>query len=340
MKNHHHNINILFTSAGRRVELIELFKQALKDLNLPGNIVVADCQSNIPTAFYADRYEEVPRIERPDYIHHLLKICQKHHIKLLVPLIDPELNLLALHREKFALLGVTVLISSSLTNQICFDKRNTAKFFQQIGVKTPAILEPNKILGNSEAQYPFLIKPANGSNSVGVTVVNNPKELTFFQDYIPNAIVQELMQGEEYTLDVLVDFKGRVRCVVPRLRLATRGGEISKGITVKNPQIIAAGAKVVNSLPGTVGCITVQCFLLPEGEIVFIEINPRFGGGVPLSIKAGANYPKWILQMLLNEKNIDFDGWQDGIVMLRHDESVFYQHENASQLINNDTNQI
>lgn len=330
MKNNHHNI--LFTSAGRRVELIELFRQALKDLNLKGNIVVADCQSNIPTALHADRYEEMPRIESPDYIYHLLKICQKHDIKLLVPLIDPELNLLALHREKFARLGVTVLICSSQTNHICFDKRNTEKFFQQIGVKSPTILDPDKILSDCQAQYPFLVKPADGSSSVGVTVVNNPKELAFFKDYIPNAIVQELLRGEEYTLDVLVDFEGRVRCVVPRLRLATRAGEISKGITVKNPQIIAAGAKVVNSLPGTVGCITVQCFLLPNGEIAFIEINPRFGGGVPLSIEAGANYPKWILQMLLNDKNIAFDDWQDGIVMLRHDESIFYQHKNASQL--------
>ena len=325
MKNNYRSINILFTSAGRRVELIELFRQALNNLNLAGNIVVADRQSNIPTAFYANYYEKVPGIDCPDYIHHLLKICQKHSIKLLVPLIDPELNLLALHREEFTRIGVTVLTCSSQTNQISFDKRNTAKFFQQIGVKSPAILDPDKILSDRQAKYPFLIKPAKGSSSVGVTVVNNHKELAFFKDYIPNAIVQELMRGEEYTLDVLVDFKGKVKCVVPRLRIATRGGEISKGITVKNHQIITAGAKVVNSLPGTIGCITVQCFLLPNGEIVFIEINPRFGGGVPLSIKAGANYPQWILQMILGEQNITFNDWQEGIVMLRHDESVFYQ---------------
>lgn len=319
------NFNILFTSAGRRVELIELFKKALDDLSLTGNVVVADYQSNIPTAFVADYYEEVPRIDRPDYIQYLLKICQKHDIKLLVPLIDPELNLLALHQKEFERLGVTVLVCSSQANQICFDKRNTARFFQQIGIKSPLILDPNQILRDRHARYPFLIKPATGSCSVGVTVVNNARELAFFKDYISNAIVQEFIFGQEYTLDVLVDFEGQVRCVVPRLRIATRGGEISKGITVKNPQIIAAGERVVRSLPGVVGCITVQCFLLANGEIIFIEINPRFGGGVPLSIKAGANYPKWILQMLLKENNIAFDDWQDGIVMLRHDESIFYR---------------
>ena len=325
MKKQCSNINILFTSSGRRVELIELFKKALDNLGLTGNIIVADCQSNIPTAFVADHYEEVPRIDRPDYIQYLLKICEKHEIALLVPLIDLELNLMASHREKFARMGVTVLVCSSQTNQICFDKRNTAQFFQQIGVSSPRILDPNQILGDRQAKYPYLIKPANGSCSQGVTIIHNARELEFFKDYISNAIVQELIHGQEYTLDVLVDFKGRVKCVVPRLRVATRGGEISKGITVKNSQIIAAGKKVVAALPGTIGCITVQCFLLPNNEIIFIEINPRFGGGIPLSIEAGADYPKWILQMLLQDNNINFDDWQDGIVMLRHDESIFYR---------------
>lgn len=323
------NINILFTSSGRRVELIELFKKALDNLSLTGNIVVADYQSNIPTAFVADYYEEVPRIDRPNYIQHLLKICRKHEIELLVPLIDPELNLLALHREKFTQMGVTILVCSSKTNQICFDKRNTAKFFRQIGVTSPQILDPDQILSDRHARYPFLIKPANGSSSQGVTLIHNAKELEFFKDYIPNAIVQELIHGQEYTLDVLVDFEGRVKCVVPRLRVATRGGEISKGITVKDPQIIAAGTKIVESLPGTIGCLTLQCFLLPSGEVIFIEINPRFGGGVPLSIAAGADYPKWILQMLLQDNSIDFGDWQDGIAMLRHDESIFYRFDRA-----------
>ena len=49
------------------------------------------------------------------------------------------------------------------------------------------------------------------------------------------------MAGQEYTLDILTDFAGRVRCVVPRLRIETRAGEVSKGMTVKNQTLIAAG---------------------------------------------------------------------------------------------------
>ncbi len=321
-------VNILFTSSGRRVELIKSFKQSLDNLNLKGKIIVADYNRYISTAVIADIYEPVPRVSNPNYIHRLKEICQKYDIKLLIPLIDTELYQLSLHRQSFAELGVKILVSSPETNEICLDKRKTNSFFQQIGVQTPAILDPEPILANLKSQYPLLVKPANGSSSIGVTIVNNAKELEFFKDYIPNAIIQELLTGKEYTLDILIDFTGRVRCVVPRLRIETRAGEISKGITVKDRDIMAAGKRVAEALPGAIGCINIQCFQLPNNEIIFIEINPRFGGGIPLSIKAGAYYPEWILKMLLKQDlAIKIDDWQEGVIMLRHDESIFIESE-------------
>ncbi len=126
----------------------------------------------------------------------------------------------------------------------------------------------------------------------------------------------------------MADFPGKVRCVVPRLRIETRAGEISKGITVKNPLLIAAGKTVVEALPGAVGCITVQCFLTPDDQIKFIEINPRFGGGFPLSFEAGADFPRWIIEMMLGrEADISIDGWKDGVVMLRYDDAIFVTKE-------------
>jgi carbamoyl-phosphate synthase large subunit len=68
-------------------------------------------------------------------------------------------------------------------------------------------------------------------------------------------------------------------------------------------------------------------FLTGDGKIKFVEINPRFGGGVPLSIKAGANFPKWILQESLGEKtNIRFNGFKDNLIMLRYDGEVWLEN--------------
>lgn len=317
-------LNILFTSAGRRVALIENFKKSLALLGISGLIVTTDLKKNAPASFIADAHELVPRVTDSNYISKLKYICQKYQIKLLVPLIDTELNIISLHRQELEAIGVTVLVSSTETNEICFDKRNTYNFFKSVGIFTPEIINPEEILADSKAKYPFFLKPADGSCSIGVTKITNAKELEFFKNYIPNAIVQEFVDGEEYTLDILVDFQGQVRCVVPRLRMETRAGEISKGVTVKNPALIAAGKKVVELLPGASGCITVQCFLTPSNEIKFIEINPRFGGGYPLSFQAGADFPRWIIEMLLGkEPDISIDDWQDGLAMLRYDDAIF-----------------
>ncbi len=133
-----------------------------------------------------------------------------------------------------------------------------------------------------------------------------------------------MFTGEEYTVDAFVDFDGKVRSVVPRLRLETRAGEVSKGMTVKNISIIETTRRVAEQLPGALGCLTIQCFLTPAGDLKYIEINPRFGGGFPLSIAAGADFPRWIIEMMLGrDPVIELDGWQDGTVMLRYDDAVF-----------------
>ena len=136
--------------------------------------------------------------------------------------------------------------------------------------------------------------------------------------------MQEFVEGEEYTLDVYTGFDGQPRCVVPRLRLEVRTGEVSKGLIVKNKDIMAVGELVVKSLGECRGVITVQCILTDTGRIRVIEINPRLGGGAPLAIHAGADFAKWILMEQLGKKpHIHPGGFRDDIVMLRYDESIF-----------------
>jgi len=162
--------------------------------------------------------------------------------------------------------------------------------------------------------------------------VNNRKELLFFARRIPNCIVQEFIKGTEHTCDVYVDFCMKARCVVPRKRIEVRTGEVSKGQVVKHPAIMSQATRLVETLGAGPGVITLQLFLTDDEKVKFIEINPRFGGGVPLSIKAGANFPKWILQELLASKtNIRFDAFKDNLIMLRYDGEVWLQSPAGGQ---------
>lgn len=316
---------ILLTSAGRRVALVREFQRALNRRGLQGPVVACDLRKHAPALHVADVAELVPRVTDPAYVSALLELCRQHSIRMVVPLIDTELHLLAPHRGAFEAIGATLLISSSETTTLCLDKRSTGDFFSRVGVRCPKLLDPDALLSDAGTRWPVLMKPADGSCSVGVTRIDSPRELAFFLEHIPNAIVQELIRGREYTMDVLVDLAGRVRIVVPRLRMETRAGEVSKGMTVKEPRLIDATRRVVEALPGAVGTITVQCFVEEEtGELVFIEINPRFGGGFPLTAAAGGDFCGWLIDWVRGEDpQIAMDGFQDRLVMLRWDEAVF-----------------
>ncbi|MGZ5190298.1 MAG: ATP-grasp domain-containing protein, partial [Flavisolibacter sp.] len=127
----------------------------------------------------------------------------------------------------------------------------------------------------------------------------------------------------EYTVDMYFDKTNYVKCIVPRKRLLVRAGEINKGLTCKN-QIVSFLKEKLSFIEGAVGCLTVQLFLNEKsGRIVAIEINPRFGGGYPLSYRAGANYPLWLIKEYYNNQTLEYtDAWEDQLLMLRYDDEV------------------
>ena len=88
--------------------------------------------------------------------------------------------------------------------------------------------------------------------------------------------------------------------------------------------MIDATIRLCGFLKDIWGVFCCQCRWTPDEPMRFFEINPRFGGGAPLSIKAGANFPLWILRLWLGQKpRIRQTGWRDGLTMLRYDEAVW-----------------
>jgi carbamoyl-phosphate synthase large subunit len=313
-------MNLLFTSSGRRVSLVQMFKKSLGRAGVTGRVVTADIQGNAPTAFVSDGHHIVPRVTDGDYLPELLRICALDDIRAIIPLIDTELALLARNKQLFAERGVTVLVPPPAITELSRDKLAAFRFFSAHGIPTPAVYAADAI----PDRFPLIVKPRDGSSSLGVTAVHNREELAFFRRYIRNSMVQEFITGDEFTVDVLADLKGNIRTIVPRQRLETRAGEVSKGVTRKDPQIIQAVAEVLERFDGVIGCINLQCFRRPTGEILFIECNARFGGGAPLSIMAGADLPRWTLELLQGREFDRLDqSWQDGFTMLRYDEAIY-----------------
>lgn len=327
---------MLLTCIGRRVELLRAFRLAGKSLGIRLDIHGADATPLSPAIQLVEHAHIVPPINSGKYIDALADIVQREKIDLLIPLIDSELPAIASAVERFSALGCRALISSSPCVEVCRDKLLTFRKLTEAGIDTPTTSLWIAMVEQKRHRFPYFLKPRSGSAAMGNHVVRSVDELRTFGGLVKDAIVQEFVKGTEYTLDVYIDFEGRVRCVVPRKRLEVRTGEVSKGLIVKDRAIMDVGHRVADTLGDCRGIITVQCMVTPQGRIRVIEINPRFGGGAPLSIHAGADFPKWILQELLGQKpRINPTGFRDDVAMLRYDESVFVQKASKELQVTN-----
>lgn len=317
-------LGILFTCIGRRVSLVNSFRRAGRQLKINLSLLGTDTMELSSALQVCDKGFTVKPITHANYIKELLGIVRTNKVKLLIPTVDLDLKLLALDKAKFDSLGCVVLVSKPEVVDICQDKRKTFRFLIKNGFDTPVTMSVRSALSKKRLKWPCFIKPWDGYASRGNAIVKNREELSLFAKRIPNAICQEFIRGAEYTCDVYVDFNMKVRCVVPRKRIEVRAGEVSKGQVVKNSRIMDEATRLVELLGAGPGVITLQLFLTDDDKVKFIEINPRFGGGVPLSIKAGANFPKWILQEVIGRKTyIRFNGYKDNLIMLRYDGEVW-----------------
>jgi carbamoyl-phosphate synthase large subunit len=320
---HGDSCSVLISSAGRRVALLRAFKGALLDAGIRGSVIAVDATPLAPAFHLADASFVVPPCTDPGFVDTVLDICVTNGVKLIIPTIDTELPVYAKHRDWFAENGILVNVSSEETVRLAADKRATNQFLHQLGapvVKQELLAEA---IGKShDWDFPVIAKPASGSSSLGVFRLASPAELRLLGER-PDYVVEAYAPGFELTVDVFL-MEGRCCLTVPRRRLEVRAGEVSKGATMRHEGVMSTAALVAEALPGGFGALNIQMFYDPETDSVIVsEINARFGGGVPLSLAAGAQCPNWLIDLALLRKPTIANEWSDNLVMLRYDDAVF-----------------
>ncbi len=319
-------LTLVFTCVGRRIELLQAFRAAARRLGQDLRIVAVDSDPTAPGLLCADEPCLAPRADQPGYLATLLRAASG--AQALIPTTDTDLQIISENRAQFTEAGCAALIADPEIIEICRNKLLTYDFLRRNGIDTPRTYTPDQLrAAQPPPPFPLFSKPLRGSASQRVNAINDALDLDYFLRRYDDLIVQEFVAGQEYTLDVYVGLDGIVRCVVPRARWQVRTGEVCKGVVVKDLAIMEAGRRVVEALARSPrGLVTLQCIVTPERRIRFIEINPRFGGGAPMSIAAGADYPAWLIQELRGEQPaIAFDGFRHGLCMLRYDWSAFVQ---------------
>ena len=313
-------INILFTSIYNKVSLISSFKQAYKDLGIKGKVVGVDIDHFSAGIHAADKGYIVPCLDDKIFLSKIIEICKKEKINLIIPTRDEDLPYFAEIREQFNKLNIKILAPSLESVRICQDKW---KFYEFLKRNNLPLIETYQEY-NIHINFPCIVKPKIGKAAKGVVIVKTKPELDKIS--LKDKIIQEKIKGQEYTIDYFADFNAQPICAVSRIRYKVLDGESKISITKEEPDMVELSKKLAQKLK-LIGHNTIQCFKTGKNDIKFLEVNPRFGGGAPLGIKAGCKSPKWILKLLNREELEPIYKTVDNLTMIRHSADIFVPYD-------------
>lgn len=314
------SINVLITSVGRRTNLLQYFKRELEGI---GELIATDCSYLAPALYIADRHYIVPRIDHPNYIDTLKKICIEEKITFILTLIDPELSLLGKYSEELKEIGVTTIVSSFDECERWLDKYSAAMFYQQNSYKHARTYKSfsyfEESLSNNEISFPVFVKPQKGSASLRINKAENIEEAKIIFESSEEMIIQEFLKGQELGVDVYVDMLTKeVVSIFIKEKTAMRAGETDKSKSIKSDVLF----NIITELLGKtelVGPIDIDVFNV-NGEYYISEINPRFGGGYPHAYECGINFPRYIINNILgNQNTVCIGNYKENVFMMKHD---------------------
>lgn len=323
-------MNILFCSAGRRCELLKDFR---KSMGNEGKIVATDISVTAPAIYMADKYYIVPRIDDEKYIPEILEICKKEQIQAVTTLIDPEIMILAEHRDEFEKIGVEVLTPYKETAKICFDKFEMFKYLREKGIKTVLTYGDIKSfeegMKNGEIKFPVFVKPRTGSGSVGARKIEEINSLKKAMNDDPSLIIQEFMGNAlDVDADIYVDtISNQAVSLFSKKKLETKIGGASKTVSFKDDNLnkFASDALKMFKFNGPID----MDLWYRDGEYYLSEVNPRFGGGYLHAYGAGVDFVKLIQNNVDGiENKPNFGNYDNDIVMMMYDSVVIEKISN------------
>ena len=318
-------LTLLRTAAGSPPSVTQY--QAFRALGC--RIVAADCDPASVGFHFADAAHVVPRVGADGYLARMLEVCRQEAVDLFLPALDEELAICGENRARFEEQGTALMLSSPGALAVCADKLRMYESFVRLGIPTARTVAAEDYREGAFERFPLVVKPRCGRGGAGVFLARNHREAAFFAGYVEHAVVQERLEGTEYTIDALATPDSDLRILSPRQRLATESGISSKGATHWLAELVEPIRTLVRAL-GLAGPLNFQCFVGPDGRAAFTEINARLAGTAILSQAAGVPLFEGILELARGRVPPPWLKPSRPLVMFRYWDEVFHDPRRAA----------
>lgn len=291
------------------------------------NLFLADANPNAYGSLLNFPFYKIPAALEPDFIDEVLKISLQDKIDLILPLVTKELNLFALHKNKFEEHNIQIVVSEISNLKIANHKIDLYKKLHENGIIVPDFLEVKRLdelekfidILSKNGKIPVTIKPAESNGSRGFRIIdskidnwdlffnkkpnstfinkNNLIEILSQKDF-PPLLLSEYLPGMEYSVDCLAK-NGETLIAVPRSRIRMVEGISVEGMVEKNEEIINYCKAIIKVLQLN-GPIGIQVKGSEEGIYKILEINPRLQGSSVSLLGAGYNHSLASVQLFLH----------------------------------------
>lgn len=303
-------MNILFLGGGRRTSLYRCFQKACEAEGIECNLFSYELSHLVPVSKCATVIEGRDW-DAPSFQEEILSIIARKQIQIVIPLMDKAATVLSSFAEEVTNVSCWPAVSNHMICQICEDKLAADTWFSEHHVLTPAMHHGHESDG-------LIAKPRFGFGGRGIKKIRSSEAHQYERQ---GFIVQPIVRGPEFTVDAYVSKDGVPLACVTRKRLRVADGEAVNSLTSRRELLIAKSQQILRDGRFR-GPVTLQAIENTD-KYWFIDINPRFGGGVILSIYAGADIPRLLIREVMGLP-VKATKWRENILMTRAYEEVFF----------------
>lgn len=312
------DLTVLMLGGARRVSMAELLIRSGKRLGYNVKIVSYELTQQVPIAVTGKVVTGL-KWKDPGVVDDILRVVSEYEVNIILPFVDGSISVAARCKERMPTLFVPV--SDPTISSLMFDKILAAKEFEEAGIPIPRTY---KIIN---AEMPVIAKPRFGSASRGIHIFHDIEDLMHLKDLSEYLLQEYIEEKKEYTVDCYVSQEGEILVTVPRERLEVMGGEVTRTITTRLPQLEEMSREVIEKF-NLRGPVTLQfLYDIKADRYLLMEVNPRLGGGVICSIYAGAPITDYILSEALGVEVRQCDDWINNTLMARYQkETIFFNN--------------